>query len=241
MTNKANVKKQTRGWLPKEPTVTFTKSAKGVERPSWLGALPFWVPGLMIVVSLISALFGATLVSAYTWNPQGPGISDVHVFYSGLYAGILSVVAFVLGLSSGFLLLARKYILVAVTSIIIVFSFGLATLWLPTIDGQPWYTGSIVASPMIASVVALIKLGMNCRKLAKNGNKLPSTQERLFTGLGIAGGGLTVMGIVSYLAPFYFPIGQAYVVLLIMGIPLLMGALLRRRILNRIDSAHACP
>jgi hypothetical protein len=237
MTNKSNVKKQTRGWLPKEPTVSFTESTKGVEKPSWRITVPFWAPGLIIVTSLISALFGATLVSLYIIPiPQGPGISDVHVFYSGLYIGILSVVASVLGLSSGFLLLARKYIAIAVTSIVIVFSFGLATLWLPTIDGQPWYTGSIVASPMIASMVALTKLGIDYRKLAKNGNKLPSTQERLLAGLGIAGGGLTVMGIVSYLALFYFPIGQVHVVLLIIGIPLLIGALLSRRTLkNRID------
>ncbi len=110
MTNKAKVKKQTRGWLPKEPTVSFTKSTKGVERPSWGITVPFWVPGLTIVTSLISALFGATLVSAYTWIPQGPGITGVTVLYSGLYSGILSIVASVLGLSSGFLLLARKYI-----------------------------------------------------------------------------------------------------------------------------------
>jgi hypothetical protein len=154
--------------------------------------------------------------------------------YSGLYVGILSVVAFVLGLSSGFLLLARKYIALAVTSIVIVFSFGLATLWLPTFDGQPWYIGSIVASPMIASGFALIKLGMNYRKLAKNGNKLPSTREHLLAGLGIAGGALTVMGIVSYFVSVFLK--QVYLVSLIIGIPLLIGALLSRRtLINKID------
>jgi hypothetical protein len=89
---------------------------------------------------------------------------------------------------------------------------------------------------MIASVIALIKLGMNYRKLAKNGNKLPSTQERLLGGLGIAGGGLTAMGVVSYFAPFYFPTGKVYVVLLIVGIPLLISAFLSRRTLkNRVN------
>ena len=88
---------------------------------------------------------------------------------------------------------------------------------------------------MIASVVALVKLGINYRRLAGNGNKLPSIQERLLAGLGIAGGGLTVMGIVSYFGPVYLK--QAYVVLLIVGIPLLVGALASRRILkNRVDT-----
>lgn len=62
-----------------------------------------------------------------------------------------------------------------------------------------------------------------------------STNERILAGLGIAGGGLIVMGIVSYFTRF-FPIGQVYVVLLIIGISLLIGGLLSRRTLkNRID------
>lgn len=242
MTTKAKVKRQTRGWFPKEPTVGIIKSTRAVGKTGWRYAIPSWTPGLMIVTSLISALFGAILVSAYivipaqaiTTSASGGGISDGHFLYAGLYMGILSVIAFVLGLSSGFLLLARKCTLVALTSIIIVFSFGLATLWLPAIDGEPWYSGFLVAAPMIASVFGLIKLGINYRRLVvKNGNEPPNILGRLLGGLGIAGGALSAMGIVSYFVPFEFLIGQLNVLLLILGIPLLIGALLSRRILKK--------
>ena len=58
----------------------------------------------MIFAALLSANFGLTFLSQYLPD----FLSGGNVFYLGLYLGILSVTAFVLGSLSGGLLLARK-------------------------------------------------------------------------------------------------------------------------------------
>jgi hypothetical protein len=229
MKNKNNVGKQTRGWIPNNPKIGITNSTKDRKKTHRRVTLPLSTLGaFMIVPSLLSAFFGIVLVSVYLRLPFGP---EGTVFYSGLYAGILSLAAFALGSYSGMLLLAGKHFVRAVTGMAMIFSFGVATLLIPTLEGLPLQSGLIVASPMIASsVIALFITALNIasQKTKQTIQKEPpTTRARIFAGLGAAGGGLTLMGIVFHFTPMYPK--QADVVVLIIGIPLLVAAFLVRR------------
>ena len=86
---------------------------------------------------------------------------------------------------------------------------------------------------IISSVATLFiaALNMISQKTKRPIQKEPPTiSERIFGGLGAAGGGLIVMGIVFHFTPMY-PKPDA--VLLIIGIPLLAAALLVRRTYKR--------
>ena len=111
MKNKRYRLRQTRGWYPNDPALFISSKATHSRKlEKWI-ANPFATIGaLMIVSSLLSAVFGATLVSVYLVvpPPSGPGITEVTRFYSGLFVGIFSLAAFALGLYSGILLFASK-------------------------------------------------------------------------------------------------------------------------------------
>jgi hypothetical protein len=228
MKNKNNAGKQTRGWIPNNPKIGIINSTKDRKKTQRRITLPLSTLGaFMIVPSLLSAVFGIVLVTVYLRLPSGPG----EIFYSGLYAGILSLAAFALGLYSGMLLLAGKHFVRAVTGMAMIFSFGVATLLIPTLEGLPLQSGLIVASPMIAS--SIIALSWTAFNMASHRTKqtIPkeplTTSERVSAGLGAAGGGLTLLGIAFYFTPMYPR--QADVVVLIIGVPLLVAAFLVRR------------
>lgn len=228
MKNKNNVGKQTRGWIPNNPKIGTINSTKDRKKTHKRITLPLSTLGaFMIVPSLLSAIFGLTLVSVYLTLPSGPG----EIFYSGLYAGILSLAAFALGLYSGMLLLAGKHFVRAVTGMAMIFSFGVATLLIPTLEGLPLQSGVIVATPMIvSSVIALAWTALNMANQRTKPiiQKMPLTaRERVFAGLGVAGGGLILLGIVFHFTPMY-PFYADRVVLVI-GAPLLVAAFLVRR------------
>jgi hypothetical protein len=228
MKNKNTVGKQTRGWIPNNPRVGIINSTKDRKKTHRRVTLPLPTLGaFMIVPSLLSAVFGIVLVTVYLRLPSGPG----EIFYSGLYAGILSLAAFALGLYSGMLLLAGKHFVRAVTGMAMIFSFGVATLLIPTLEGLPLQSGLLVASPMIASsIIALAWTAFNMasQRTKQTIQKEPlTTRERVFAGLGAAGGGFTLLGIAFYFTPMYPR--QADVVVLIIGVPLLVAAFLVRR------------
>ena len=227
-----------RGWFPQEPTLSIIKnsSTKDERKNDNWALCPYLVPGaLMIFAALLSANFGLTLVSVYL-----PGFpAGDTVFYSGLYVGILSVTAFVLGLISGGLLLAGKRIHIAVTGIAIIFCFGLATIILPTLEGLGWTSGLIVASPMIAfPVISLIQVGLNSKKLkaynAIQEPKLtievesPINRRPVAAGLGAAGCGFILVGLLLYFMAPIFP-GMINSILIVTGVSLLVAAYLEKR------------
>ena len=229
MKNKNNIRKQTRGWIPNNPRVGIVNSAKDRKKTHRRIRLPLSTLGaFMIVPTLLSAIFGLTLVSVYLAPPIAPGGTTL---YSGLYIGILSLAAFALGSYSGMLLLAGKHFVRAVTGMAIIFSFGIATLLIPLLEGLPLQSGVIVATPMIvSSVIALAWTALNLANQRTKPiiQKTPLTfRERVFVGLGFAGGGLILLGIVFHFTPMY-PFFADRVVLVI-GIPLLVAAFLVRR------------
>jgi hypothetical protein len=228
MKNKNNVGKQTRGWIPNNPKIGIINSAKDRKKTHRRITLPLSTLGaFMIVPSLLSAIFGLTLVSVYLTLPSGPG----EIFYSGLYAGILSLATFALGSYSGMLLLAGKHFIRAVTGMAMIFSFGVATLLIPLLEGLPLQSGVIVATPMIvSSVIALAWTALNMANQRTKPiiQKTPLTaRERVFAWLGVAGGGLILLGIVFHFTPMY-PFYADRVVLVI-GAPLFVAAFLVRR------------
>jgi hypothetical protein len=228
MKNKRNIEKQTRGWLPNNPTLFAANNAKHSRKLEKWVANPFaTLATLVVVASLLSAVFGTVLVSVYLAPPIAPGGTT---FYSGLYIGILSLATFVLGIYSGILLLTRSHITRAITCISSILCFGLATLLIPILEGLPPQSGLIVAAPMIISSAATLfvaALNMVSQRTKHIIPKEPPTiRERIFGGLGAAGGGLTLMGIVFHFTPMYPK--QVDVVVLVIGVPLLVAALLVR-------------
>ena len=229
MKNKNNIGKQTRGWIPNNPKIGIINSAKDRKKTHRRVTFPLSTLGaFMIVPSLLSAIFGLPLVSVYLTLPFGP---EGTVFYSGLCIGILSLAAFALGSYSGMLLLAGKHFVRAVTGMAMIFSFGVATLLIPLLEGLPLQSGVIVATPMIvSSVIALAWTALNMANQRTKPiiQKTPLTaRERVFAGLGVAGGGLILLGIMFHFTPMY-PFYADRVVLVI-GAPLLVAAFLVRR------------
>jgi hypothetical protein len=232
MKNTRTTEKRTRGWLPNDSicfTTISTKHSRKLEK--WVVS-PFATLGtLMIVASLLSAVFGTVLVWAYLSPPIAPGSAPFTTFYSGLYVAILSLATFVLGMYSGILLLARSHIARAVTCMFAILCFGFATLVIPILEGLAPQSGLLVASPMIiSSVTALFAVAFNMvsqRTKRITPNEPPNIRERVFGGLGAAGGGLTLIGIVFHFTPIYPK--QAGVVMIVIGVPLIAAALLVRR------------
>jgi hypothetical protein len=230
MKNKNNIGKQTRGCIPNNPRVGIINSAKDRKKTHRRVTLPLSRLGaFMIVPALLSAIFGLTLVSVYLTLPYGePGQT---IFYTGLGAGVLSLGAFALGLYSGLLLLAGKHFGRAVSGMVMIFSFGVATLLIPLLEGLPLQSGVIVATPMIvSSVIALAWTALNMANQRTKPiiQKTPlAARERVFAGLGVAGGGLILLGIVFHFTPMY-PFYADRVVLVI-GASLLVAAFLVRR------------
>jgi hypothetical protein len=229
MKNKRSIERQTRGWFPKDPILFTPNSARHRRKLEKWVANPFFTLGsLMIVSSLLSAVFGTVLVSAYLTIL----VEQVDmIFYSGLCVGILSLVAFALGLYSGVLLLSEKHVTRAVTGMATILCFGFATLLIPILEGLPSQSGLIVASPMIISSVASLLVASLSRVSQStkrtNPKEQPTSRERIFAGLGAAGGGLTIMGLFFHFIHMY-P-SQADEVVLIIGVPLLVAAFLVRR------------
>jgi hypothetical protein len=154
LTIKKSLRAQIRGWFPQTPNLTIESAGFNV-KTIICTSLPFSTLGaLMVAASVISAVFGTALVSFYLTLPPLP--HDGRILYSGLGGGILSLAAFVVGLYSGILLLARKHILRALTGIGAVFAFGVVTILSPILEGIPAQSGLLVASPMVVfSVIAL--------------------------------------------------------------------------------------
>ena len=77
MKEKKSLEKQTRGWLPNYPlllTINNTRYSRKLEK--WV-ANPFATLGtITIVASLLSVIFGTTLVSAYLPLPNEPKLSS---------------------------------------------------------------------------------------------------------------------------------------------------------------------
>jgi len=230
MKNKYKVVKQTRGWMPNDPRIDFINGAKG--RTRFHKRVTFRLTTLgafMVVPALLSAIFGIVLVSTYLTLPFGePGH---RFFYTGLYIGVLSLVAFAIGLYSGLLLLAEKHFSRAVSGVVLVFSFGVMTLLIPLLEGLPLYSGVIVALPMlISSVIALFWTALNM--VNQRTKPLIQTEpltirERVFTALGVAGGGLILLGVIFYFAPMYPTYSD--IIVLVIGIPLVVAAFFVRR------------
>ncbi len=219
-----SLKKKLRGWFPQEPTLNVIKS-EAPQEPNALLALPVPTLGaIMIVASLLSAVFGAVLIWIYLILNTGAGAP---VYFIGLHIGILSLAAFAVGLSSGIMLLIGKHT-AAMAGIVTVLAFGLATLIIPVIEGESSTSGLLFALPMIASSFAA--LSVTCYAMSKptQPNSQPSVRERVFVGLAASGGGLTAIGALFYLVPFY-PTDEVVIVTLVIGIPLLMAALFVRK------------
>jgi MFS superfamily sulfate permease-like transporter len=156
--------KKLRGWFPKEPTRGIIQNAKNNQMPSKRVMVPFLAAGaITIIAALLSVFLGIRLVDAYRPGSIPP---DGTTFYSGFYAGILSLAAFAVGLVSAVLLLLRKRVVMAATGMMIVLVFGLVVLVIPLLEGLTWSGSLLVASPMIvSSVVTLIIVAINYRKV----------------------------------------------------------------------------
>lgn len=228
MKNKRVIKRQTRGWLPKDPVLLTSNNAsynRKIEK--WI-ANPFPTLGpIMIISSLLSAAFGIVLVSSYLWVQFE---AAVFVSYSGFYVGILSLAAFVLGLYSGMLLLLGKHFTRAVTGMLAIFCFGITTVLIPIIEGLP-STGVLIAFPMLASSVTSLLIMALYRVSQKTTRIIPkkklTTHEKAFIGLGTTGCGFTIMSVVLLFSAFF--IYRAQAALLIIGVTLLVAAFLVRR------------
>jgi hypothetical protein len=158
-----NAKKQTRGWLPKEPALGSIQSVKNNETLRKGVVVPFLAAGaITILAALLSVFLGIRLVDAYS-----PGSLPLGgTFYSGFYAGILSLAAFAIGLFSAVLLLLRKRVVIAATGMMIILLLGLTVLVIPILEGLTWNGSFTVASPMIvSSIVTLIIVGINYKKI----------------------------------------------------------------------------
>jgi hypothetical protein len=227
---KKNMAIKIRGWFPKDPKIGISNSTKSSgELDRWVGLPYSALSVLMIVASLLSVILGAVMVLMYVvvlpLGPQGD-----YTLYSGLYIGILSLAAFAVGVYSSVLLLARKNIGRAVAGMVVILGFGLLTLLIPFFEGLPAQSGLVFALPMIASSVTALFItarSMNNQTTKRATQKtLPTLRERLFVGLGAAGGGLTVMGVVFYFVPTH-PF-KVYLVVLV-GVPLLAAAFLVKK------------
>ncbi|MGD6811021.1 MAG: hypothetical protein ACQCN3_15110 [Candidatus Bathyarchaeia archaeon] len=227
MKNKS-IEEQTRGWLPKDPVLfTPNRARYGRKLGKWI-ANPFsTLGGLMIVASLLSAVFGGGLVSVYLTLLFG---QEGTIYYAGLYIGIIGLASFALGLYSGILLLTEKHINRAVTATAIILCCGIVTLLLPMLEGQPVQSGLIVASPMLFSTLTTLTITLLNKRNQKIKPIIPTKQltarEQVFAGLGVAGGGLTVVGIVLHFIPMH--LGHLDEAGLFIGVPLLVAAVLVR-------------
>jgi hypothetical protein len=159
-----NLENRIRGWVPKEPATGIIKTANVNAKSGRWNAFPVVVSGaLMIVASLLSFCFGILLLSAYQASVEYYNTAN---FYPALHVGILNLLAFVLGLFSGVLLLIRKHIIVSITSMVVVLTFGFASPLIFYAEGYMWENGLFLGSPMIAfSIATLVILGLNYRKL----------------------------------------------------------------------------
>jgi hypothetical protein len=171
-----------RNWYPKDPLIAAIKSTEDEKFNRW-ALCPFLTPGaLMIVSSLLSALFGFLFVGIWLLNSLASGYSVAFILGFHL-TGILSVSAFVLGMFSGILLLANRSIAKALASIVLILSFGVAIIAIPLLlDVGSWESGLLVGLQMVGlSTTALISLGLNYRKLKNsvitNENKLSKTYQ----------------------------------------------------------------
>jgi hypothetical protein len=146
--------------------------------------------------------------------------------------GVLFLAACVSELFAGFLLLARKHVAIALGILGVVLSLGFVMMWFVlTTAGVTWSNsligGLLLSSPLFASAIPLVGVGVNYRKMTKEASDLPDTFERLIGGSGIAGGALTIMGVVCYFAPY--PFRKPFIDLLVIGAPLLVASFLARR------------
>jgi hypothetical protein len=217
---KKKIKSRIRGWFPQEPTFNVIKS-EAPQEPNALLALPVpTLSAIMIVASLLSAVFGAVLIRIYLILNTGTGSP---VYFFGLQIGILSLAAFAVGFSSGIMLLIGKHT-AAITGVVTVLAIGLATLIIPIIEAESSTIGLLFASPMIISSFAA--LSVTCYAMSKPTPRTlqPSVRERVFVGLTASGGGLTAIGALFYLAPLN-PKEEVAMVTLVIGIPLLLAAL----------------
>jgi hypothetical protein len=226
-----------RGWFPQEPNLAYTRNSKSEEKFQREELYPFLAPGaLMIVSALLSALIGLTLVCTYL-----PDLLEgaETIFYKGLYVGILNVGAFILGILSGSLLLAKKHITTALGSIFGIFCFGIATIIIPRALGGLWQEGVLVASPLLSfSFLSIILVGRNIKKLNDNdvtegmltiqGKEPTMSRKPIATGLGAAGCGFLFIGaLMNVIMPVFPEITSGY--LFVIGISLLIVAYLERR------------
>jgi hypothetical protein len=223
MTLKGKIESHVRGLFPQMLKTSFIESAENKSNPSRWDALPFSALGsLMIIASLISVAIGANIVQVCLSLFQDHGNM---VLNTAFYVGILSIAAFAVGLYSGILLLTRKHIVRALTGILVILAFGLATLLIPLLEGLSAQSGLQVASPMIVSSIGAICMTMF--KMGKQKTELttqkeqPTSLQRTFTGLAAFGTGFTMVGSLFYFQPL-FP-KSAVVLSLAIGV-LLLGA-----------------
>lgn len=118
--------------------------------------------GLMIAASIIALYFGIIFLSGYT-NMVNYYAND---FYPDLYIAILSLLAFLFGLTGAALLLTKKNIRLSLVCIIIVLLSGLAMPIVYAIEGYLWQNGLLLGSPMIVlAIIALTIVYSNNPKL----------------------------------------------------------------------------
>jgi hypothetical protein len=243
MKNNRNRHRQTRGWYPNDPTLFITSKATHSRKlEKWI-ANPFLTMGaLTIICSLISAVFGAVFVSAYLtgYVTPPPDAINARILYSGLFAGIFSLAAFALGLYSGILLLARKHTSRVAASMAIILVCAVGTVLAPIIEQiDPPLCGVPIAAPMIISSVAtlcIVGLNMNSQRTGLANQQPPTRPQRLFAGLGAAGGVFIGIGLFFYFVPI-FPKSMALSTSLIVGIPLLVAAFIVKA-KNRVKVAQ---
>lgn len=218
MTLKNKLQSCIRGWFPQEPTLNIIKS-EAPQEPNAQLTIPVPTLGaIMIVASLVSAVFGAVLVWSYLLLDTGSRYAIV-----GLHIGVLSLATFVVGLSSGIILLIGKHFLASMASIVTVLAFGLVILMIPVIEGGPRESGLLFALPMIVSSFAALSVTCNAMSKPAQANTQPSGRERIFVGLAASGGGLTAIGALFYVARLN-PKEEVLMLTLVIGIPLLMAA-----------------
>jgi len=139
--------------------------------------LPLLVAGaLMIALSIMSAYSGIMLMLEYQ---AGSTTIYARVYISELTVGVVNLLISGLSLLSGWLLLRRKQVDVAVLPIVLVFALGLAAPLLSSVGGFLENAALAYAPPTIAfSIAALLIIGLNRRQLKQDINAIASVKNQ---------------------------------------------------------------
>ncbi len=238
MTGKKRLSSLIRGWFPQQPTFGEIKSSEFSKNQSKWAAIPFLgASGLMVVVSVLSAFVGVSIVASIL--PFQPTPGSVSMFsYSNIYVEIVGLATFVLGSYSAVLLLSRKHINSAVAGMVVVVSLWLTTPLAHALENIDWEIGLSAAWPLIALPISALLLTAinNFRGTTKLTfpKEPPTIRKSLVIILGVTGTGLTLLSIADGTITFFQFHSTAVTFLLIgpaviAGVSLLATAYLVRR------------